>query len=199
MCPGPFIRRPVGTSLLAIGLLLLGATAYFFLPVAPLPQVDFPTIGVSASLPGVDPATAASSLRRPARAASGPDRGVTEMTSVSSLGGSQHHRAIRFEPKRQRRGAGRAEPPCNAAARRPACQPPESAHLSQIQSRRFSGDGSCDDFAERCGCRKSTIWPIRSFRSDWPNCLESARSGVRRRQNRRACAGEPVRLSPQWE
>ena len=47
---GPFIRRPVGTSLLAIGLLLLGATAYFFLPVAPLPQVDFPTIGVSACL-----------------------------------------------------------------------------------------------------------------------------------------------------
>ncbi len=85
---GPFIRRPVGTSLLAIGLLLLGATAYFFLPVAPLPQVDFPTIGVSASLPGVDPATAASSLAAPLERRLGQIAGVTEMTSGSSLGGS---------------------------------------------------------------------------------------------------------------
>ena len=85
---GPFIRRPVGTSLLAIGLLLLGATAYFFLPVAPLPQVDFPTIGVSASLPGVDPATAASSLAAPLERRLGQIAGVTEMTSASSLGGS---------------------------------------------------------------------------------------------------------------
>jgi hydrophobe/amphiphile efflux-1 (HAE1) family protein len=84
----PFIRRPVGTSLLAIGLLLLGATAYFFLPVAPLPQVDFPTIGVSASLPGVDPATAASSLAAPLERRLGQIAGVTEMTSVSSLGGT---------------------------------------------------------------------------------------------------------------
>ena len=85
---GPFIRRPIGTSLLAIGLLLLGGTAYFFLPVAPLPQVDFPTIGVNASLPGVDPATAASSLAAPLERRLGQIAGLTEMTSVSSLGGA---------------------------------------------------------------------------------------------------------------
>ena len=61
----PFIRRPVGTSLLAAGILLLGAVSYHFLPVAPLPKVDFPTINVSAQQPGVDPATAASSLAAP--------------------------------------------------------------------------------------------------------------------------------------
>jgi len=54
----PFIRRPVATSLLALGVLLLGLTCYLSLPVAPLPNVDFPTIIVNASLPGVDPVTA---------------------------------------------------------------------------------------------------------------------------------------------
>ncbi len=66
----PFIRRPVGTSLLAAGVLLLGGVAYHFLPVAPLPKVDFPTISVSAQEPGVDPATAASSLAAPWRGVS---------------------------------------------------------------------------------------------------------------------------------
>ncbi len=61
----PFIRRPAGTFLLAAGLFLLGIVAYHFLPVAPLPRVDFPMISVSASLPGADPATVASSLAAP--------------------------------------------------------------------------------------------------------------------------------------
>jgi len=84
----PFIRRPIGTSLLAAGLLLLGLAAYFALPIAPLPHVDFPTIGVNASLPGVDPATAASSLAAPLEKRLGQIPGVAEMTSGSSLGGS---------------------------------------------------------------------------------------------------------------
>lgn len=82
----PFVRRPIGTSLLAFGLLLFGGTAYFFLPIAPLPQVDFPTIGVSASLPGVDPATAASAMAAPLERRLGQIPAVTEMTSSSSLG-----------------------------------------------------------------------------------------------------------------
>jgi hydrophobe/amphiphile efflux-1 (HAE1) family protein len=84
----PFIRRPVGTSLLAIGLLLLGVVAYFSLPIAPLPRVDFPTINVNASLPGVDPATAASALAAPLERRLGKIPGVMEMTSSSSLGGA---------------------------------------------------------------------------------------------------------------
>ena len=62
---GLFIRRPVGTALLSIGLFLSGIVAYFFMPVAAIPRVDFPMINVSASLPGADPATVASSLAAP--------------------------------------------------------------------------------------------------------------------------------------
>jgi hydrophobe/amphiphile efflux-1 (HAE1) family protein len=113
---GPFIRRPVGTSLLAIGLLLLGATAYFFLPVAPLPQVDFPTIGVSASLPGVDPETAATSLAAPLERRLGQIAGVTEMTSVSSLGGANV--TVQFDLSRNVNDAARdVQAAINAAAR----------------------------------------------------------------------------------
>ena len=65
----PFIRRPIATSLLALALLLAGLTAYTLLPVAPLPQVDFPTIPVSASLPGASPETMASVGGDAARAA----------------------------------------------------------------------------------------------------------------------------------
>jgi hydrophobe/amphiphile efflux-1 (HAE1) family protein len=113
---GPFIRRPVGTSLLAIGLLLLGGTAYFFLPVAPLPQVDFPTIGVNASLPGVDPETAATSLAAPLERRLGQIAGVTEMTSVSSLGGANV--TVQFDLSRNVNDAARdVQAAINAAAR----------------------------------------------------------------------------------
>jgi hydrophobe/amphiphile efflux-1 (HAE1) family protein len=84
---GPFIRRPVATSLLAIGLFLIGLVAYRSLPVAPIPRVDFPVVNVSAGLPGADPATVAQSLAAPLEKRLGQIAGVTEMTSVSSLGG----------------------------------------------------------------------------------------------------------------
>ena len=83
----PFIRRPIATSLLTAAVLLSGAIAYKFLPVAPLPQVEFPTISVSASLPGASPETMASSVATPLERQFGRIAGVTEMTS-SSLAGS---------------------------------------------------------------------------------------------------------------
>src|SRR2546423_5982906 len=83
----PFIRRPVGTSLLAIGLFLLGVVAYHFMPVAPVPRVDYATIGVMATLPGADPATVASSLAAPLERRLAQISGVNEITSVSTLGG----------------------------------------------------------------------------------------------------------------
>ena len=83
----PFIRRPVGTSLLALGLFLGGLVAYRFMPVAAIPRVDYPVITVSASLPGADPATVASSLATPLERRLGQIAGVSEMTSVSTLGG----------------------------------------------------------------------------------------------------------------
>jgi multidrug efflux pump len=82
----PFIRRPVATSLLAAAVLLSGILAFVQLPVAPLPRVDFPTIQVSASLPGAGPETMASSVATPLERRFGRIAGLTEMTSSSTLG-----------------------------------------------------------------------------------------------------------------
>jgi HAE1 family hydrophobic/amphiphilic exporter-1 len=82
----PFIQRPVATSLVAIALLLIGIIAYISLPVAALPQVDFPTLQVSASLPGASPDTMASNVATPLERQFSLIPGVSQMTSVSSLG-----------------------------------------------------------------------------------------------------------------
>jgi multidrug efflux pump len=82
----PFIQRPVATTLLTIAVGLAGAVAYLFLPVSPLPQVDFPTISVAASLPGASPETMASAVATPLERQFGRIAGVTEMTSTSYLG-----------------------------------------------------------------------------------------------------------------
>jgi len=82
----PFIKRPVATTLLTVGLALAGILAFRFLPVSPLPQVDFPTIQVSASLPGAEPETMATSVAAPLERQFGHIAGVTEMTSSSYRG-----------------------------------------------------------------------------------------------------------------
>src|SRR3981189_2345437 len=82
----PFIRRPVATSLITLAILLSGLVAFRFLPVAPLPQVDFPTISVGANLPGASPETMASSVATPLERQFGRIAGVTQMTSSSGLG-----------------------------------------------------------------------------------------------------------------
>ena len=84
----PFIRRPVATTLLAVGLFILGIVAYHLLPVAPIPRVDFASVSVSASLPGADPETVASSLAAPLERHLSQISGVTEITSSSTLGGT---------------------------------------------------------------------------------------------------------------
>ena len=84
-----FIKRPIATSLLALAILLAGLTAYVFLPVAPLPQVDMPTIQVQASLPGASPETMASSVATPLERRFGRIAGIAEITSTSSLGQTQ--------------------------------------------------------------------------------------------------------------
>src|ERR1700676_499467 len=82
----PFIHRPVATTLLTIAVGLAGVIAYGLLPVSPLPQVDFPTISVSASLPGASPETMASAVATPLERQFGRIAGVAEMTSSSALG-----------------------------------------------------------------------------------------------------------------
>src|ERR1700740_700069 len=82
----PFIRRSVATTLLSVAILLSGVVAFRFLPVAPLPSIDFPTISVGAGLPGASPETMASSVATPLERQFGRIAGVTQMTSSSSFG-----------------------------------------------------------------------------------------------------------------
>src|SRR6201987_5092110 len=82
----PFIRRPVGTTLLAIGLFLVGGVAYVNLPVASVPNVDFPSIRVSASRPGAAPSVMASTVAAPLERRLGEIAGINQITSTSSLG-----------------------------------------------------------------------------------------------------------------
>ena len=100
---GPFIRYPIATSLLMAGILFVGLVAYPLLPVAPLPQVDFPTIQVSASLPGASPETMASSVAQPLERQFAQIPGVAQMTSTSSLGSTSI--TIQFDLNRSIDGA----------------------------------------------------------------------------------------------
>ena len=100
-----FIRRPVATTLLTVGLVLAGIIAFRLLPVSPLPQVDFPTISVSASLPGADPETMSTSVAAPLERQFGRIAGVTEMTSVSNRGSTSI--TLQFELDRDINGAAR--------------------------------------------------------------------------------------------
>ncbi|HLX16690.1 MAG TPA: efflux RND transporter permease subunit, partial [Bradyrhizobium sp.] len=85
----PFIRRPIGTTLLTFGLAAAGAVAFFKLPVSPLPQVDFPTISVQATLPGASPQDVATTVASPLERHLGQIADVTEMTSSSTVGGTR--------------------------------------------------------------------------------------------------------------
>src|ERR1700690_2731629 len=101
----PFIRRPVATSLLSLALLLGGAVGYVLLPVSSLPEVEFPTINVNAQLPGASPETPASSIATPLERQFGRIAGITEMTSSSTLGGSNI--TLQFDLNRDINGAAR--------------------------------------------------------------------------------------------
>jgi multidrug efflux pump len=110
----PFIRRPVATTLLSVGIALAGCIAYFRLPVAPLPQVDFPTISVNASMAGASPDVMAATVATPLERHLGQIADVTEMTSSSSTGAS--HITLQFGLNRDIDGAARdVEAAINAA------------------------------------------------------------------------------------
>lgn len=101
----PFIKRPIGTSLLAVGIAIAGIVAFNLLPVSPLPQIDFPTISVSASLPGGSAEDMATSVATPLERQLGNISGVTEMTSSSSLGSTRI--TLQFDLSRDIDGAAR--------------------------------------------------------------------------------------------
>ena len=101
----PFIHRPVATTLLTVAIALAGAVAFNFLPLSPLPQIDFPTISVSAQLPGASPEIMASSVATPLERQFGRIAGVTEMTSSSYLGTTSI--TLQFDLNRDINGAAR--------------------------------------------------------------------------------------------
>jgi len=101
----PFIRRPIGTFLLTVGMMLAGIAAFFAMPVSPLPQVDFPTISVQASLSGASPQTMATSVASPLEKRLGTIAGVTELTSQSGIGSARV--TLQFDLSRNIDGAAR--------------------------------------------------------------------------------------------
>src|SRR5580658_7770065 len=111
----PFIERPVATTLLTIAVGLAGVVGYTVLPVSPLPQVDFPTINVNASLPGASPETMASAVATPLERHFGRIAAVTEMTSSSTLGGCSI--TLQFDLNRNIDAAARDVQAAIAAAR----------------------------------------------------------------------------------
>ena len=128
----PFIRRPVATTLLTFGLAAAGAVAFFKLPVSPLPQVDFPTISVQATLPGASPQDVATTVASPLEKHLGQIADVTEMTSSSTVGGTRI--TLQFGLNRDINGAARdVQAAINAARADLADQPAQQPDLSQGQ------------------------------------------------------------------
>src|SRR6201984_801295 len=124
----PFIKRPIGTTLLTVALLLSGILAFQFLTVAPLPQVEFPTIQISAALPGASPETMASSVATPLERQLGRIAGVTEMTSTSFLGSTTI--VLQFDLNRNIDGAARdVQAAINAARSQLPANLPQHPHF----------------------------------------------------------------------
>src|SRR5216117_1161251 len=111
----PFVRRPVATVLLTVGVALAGIAAFFVLPVSPLPQVDFPAISVNASLPGASPSTMATSVATPLERRLGVIAGVNEMTSTSGNGNTRV--SLQFDLNRKIDSAAREVQAAISAAR----------------------------------------------------------------------------------
>ena len=155
-----FIRRPIATSLIMLGIALFGVLAYRALPVSDLPNVDFPTLNVGAGLPGGDPGTMASAVASPLERQFTTIAGLDEMTSSSSTGSTNV--TLQFDlsrdidsaavdvADRDRRG--------DAAA---AGGHAGAAVVPQVQPGRFAGDVPRADLGRRADVRRSTTTPRR--------------------------------------
>ncbi len=176
-----FILRPVATTLLMVGVLLVGWVAFMQLPVSALPEVDYPTIQVVTFYPGADPDVMASSVTSPLERQFGQVPGLSQMTSTSSFGSSDHHAAIRARSKyRRRRAAGASRHQCGADVS--AFRSAESSDLQQGESGRCSDSDAGIDVRIRCHFPKLRISPILRWRRRFRNCpaLAWSRSAVAR-------------------
>src|SRR5258708_31612489 len=129
----PFIRRPVATSLLTMALVIAGGVAFPLLPVAPLPQVDFPTIQVAAQLPGASPETMAATVAQPLERQFAQISGLTDMISTSTLGSSAI--TLQFDLDRNVDAAAQdVQAAITAAGRPPSPPPPPSPRPSIVEA-----------------------------------------------------------------
>ena len=181
----PFIRYPIGTSLMMAGILFVGLVAYPLLPVAPLPQVDFPTIQVAATLPGGSPETMASSVAQPLERQLAQIPGIAQMTSTSYLGTAAV--TIQFDlnrshRRRRQRRAGRDQRRRRAIAE----EPPLAADLSQGQSGGFADPAAVGDIGHAAADHRQRRRRCPARAADQPDLRR--RPGHHRRP---AEAGDP--------
>ena len=145
----PFIRRPIATCLLMAALAFVGITAFPFLPVAPLPQVDFPTVQVSATFAGASAETMASSVAAPLERQFGQIAGISQMTSTSTLGATQV--VIQFDLRSQyRRGGAGCAGRDHGRWQDPTAEPDHAADLQEDQSGGFAHLDSWARIPTRC-------------------------------------------------
>ena len=144
---GLFIQRRIATILLALGLGLAGLVAYFLLPVSPMPNIDIPTIVVSANMPGASPETMSSSVATPLERHLGVDRRGYRNDLAQQRQQHPDRAAIRHQPRHRRRGARRpGRDQC--LARRPAGGAAHQSHLSQVQPGRLPHPDPGDDLQD---------------------------------------------------
>ena len=187
-----FIQRPIATSLLMAGIALFGVIAYNSLPVSDLPQVDYPTITVNASLPGANPDTMASAVATPLERQFTTIAGLDSMISNSGQGSTQHHPAVRPEPRHRRRHRGRGDRHRRghaAAAARHA----DAAFVPQGESRRLAHHQPVSDIAHHAPLRPGRVCRDHGGAAHLHGGRRGAGAGVRLRQVRRARAGGPQR------
>ena len=182
----PFIRRPIATSLLMLGVLVFGIGAYSLLPVAALPKVDFPTIVVSVNYPGASPDTMASAVATPLEQQFAAIPALDQMTSTSGIGSTVDHPAIRSRAQHRRRRAGRAERD-QCRHRPPAEGPAEPADLPQDQPGRPPGADLCGPF------RRAADLPHRRLRLHDPGAEDV--DGEGRLGSRASSARSPMRCT----
>ena len=171
-----FIKRSVATTLLSVGIALSGIIAFNLLPVSPLPQVDYPTISVSASLPGASPETMASTVATPLERALGRIAGVTEMTSNSALGSTRI--TLQFDLNRDINGAARdVQAAINAARSLLPSGMPSNPSYRKVNPADAPSDDSCPDFQDdesgsdvRCGIHDSCAENFASTRHWTGDC-----------------------------
>ena len=191
----PFVRRPIGTVLLTVGIALAGIAGFFALPVSPLPQIDLPVIQVNANMPGASPDTMASSVATPLERHLGTIAGVNEMTSTSSVGATRV--TLQFDLSRDIDGAARDVQAAINAAR---IDLPATLRSNPTYRKANPADGAGDDPGAHLEEQDAGPDLRRGFEHHRPAPAAGQRRGRRAAWRRHAAGGahraQAVRAQP---